>query len=850
MRFMWKYFRTRLPVILALTAIATVYVAVTSDFEADSPLAEQISTATGLHISPDSVRFIEPFDAANLHSATRFHELAFLATDGKSPHRDLYLAKVKLSPGPGLIDVSSPINLTHSDAGDDYLFEIRRHLIIVSTRVLGQVRSLTIFDLRGVRFPEDEDWDTLQRTLARLTDFQKTGRWKGIAKTTVRFDNPARNADFSVVDTPDQFALSLRWTDSSQTRHAARVNLNTMKTADPGIQVLAEVRLPKRPVLWTVDTVRSLDWIGPGPIEWAEGRFFAMKDRIHQLKYSISGDDESNGSNVFAATPRHIELKLPEGTEVGDYNPLTWPPEELEAPVFSRKKTGEGEWIPADPDFVKTLPNAPPSIYKTYIRTDRSRPYTHVNLYAMDTRQLSLHMVGGHEDPISTTGEVGTGQLPRDKETIEKIALVFNGAFKTIHGEYGMMADRTVLLPPKDEAATVATDNDGRVALGTWPAGQEIPDTMVSFRQNMDPLLENGVVNPKRRYLWGFTLGSDISQMNTIRSGLCIRDDGILIYAWGDDLTAITLGEAMRAAKCSYGIHLDMNPFHTSFVAFQMTWRGDDVLPKFEYRKLIKDIRFWPDRYVHGAPKDFFYMTLRDTTPPGQNWTTQNITQPAPAFLPAIFKREKSSISMLAIDSDAVQPILLPGVVPGVTADGTHSVADNLPDDLNLVGEMLLGKWSSNRGQMTGGTIVATLKPDAPTLYLDADGAMHIAAWNPAQLRTQNAIQGEWLIRNGEISGTRGEILAVGRLDKWIYVARGNGATVAAEFMKMGIRDAILFDGDNGDILLRSSGRMTTIDGTPRTSRDISLAALRFSARARGPFGTRLSEFFPSAADR
>ena len=37
-------------------------------------------------------------------------------------------------------------------------------------------------------------------------------------------------------------------------------------------------------------------------------------------------------------------------------------------------------------------------------------------------------------------------------------------------------------------------------------------------------------------------------------------------YAWGDDVSATTLGKAMKMASCIYGMHLDMNPFHTGFV--------------------------------------------------------------------------------------------------------------------------------------------------------------------------------------------------------------------------------------------------------------------------------------------
>lgn len=844
-----QYVKVRILTLLIVAATATVYGLFTCEFSENAPLHVQLSAATGLAVTANSVQWTEPFKGANANTATHFYELAFLAKQPKHKNRDLFLAGVKIAPGNKLVEVGSPINLTNSDAGDDFLFKLRRKQIFVATRVLGQVRSISAFDLNGVQLPQDNSWSAVQRVLAKITDFQKFGRFDGIGRTNIRFTDPAKEVDFSIIAKGKMFSLVVKWTDGTQTQYVATVDLNHHTTQSDKIQILNEMRLPKRPVLWLVDSIRELSWIGPGPIEWAEGRFFALKDQINQLKYSIAGESDNKTPEAFAAKSYKVDLKLPEGTEVGEYKRLDWPPAELDAPVFSRKKTGEGTWIPADPDFMKALPGAPPSIYKTYIRSDQRRPYVHVKLYAIDTRQLKLHMVGGHEDPISTTGEVGTGQLPRDKETVEKVALVFNGAFKTIHGEYGMMADRTVLLPPKDDAATVATDQQGRVALGSWPAGQPIPDNMASFRQNMDPLLEDGVVNPRKRYLWGFTLGSDLTKMNTIRSGLCLRDDGIIVYAWGDELTANSLGIAMRAAGCSYGVHLDMNPFHTAFVAFDMEYRGENVLPKFTYKKLIRDIRFWPDRYVHGAPKDFFYMTLRDTAPAGENWTSKNITQPAPAFLPSIFKKVEDGLSIVAIDTSASQPTILPGSVPDALHEGAAAPAA-LPDDLGMVVEVLLGTWSSNRGQMSAGTVVASLKVDEATLYLDQNQKLRIGPWRPEGLNTKDALQGDWLIRNGEEIPTDGELIAVAIHKNWIFLASGQGQTVSQALLKKGVRQAIAFAHPNCDILVRSNGDMTTLKGKKRNTRDASLAALRLSASKRPVFGTPIDSFFTQPESR
>ncbi len=99
-----------------------------------------------------------------------------------------------------------------------------------------------------------------------------------------------------------------------------------------------------------------------------------------------------------------------------------------------------------------------------WVIADTVSPSTRVVLLAMDLRQLRLSMQAGVEDPVPLVGPRGDGRIPRDPAVLENLVGAFNGAFKTEHGEYGMVVDRRVLLPPRPRAATVATLDDGRVA--------------------------------------------------------------------------------------------------------------------------------------------------------------------------------------------------------------------------------------------------------------------------------------------------------------------------------------------------------------------------------------------------
>jgi hypothetical protein len=467
------------------------------------------------------------------------------------------------------------------------------------------------------------------------------------------------------------------------------------------------------------------------------------------------------------------------------------------------------------------------------------RPYVRVDLFAMDMRQLELHMVGGHEDPRSTTGSVGTGKIPHRKEILSRLVGAFNGAFKTMHGAYGMMVERDVLLPPRENAATVAALEGGQTAMGSWPKGAPIPPHMVSLRQNLDPLVENGVVNPRRRYLWGFTLSEDIQDMHTVRSGICMVDNGTLIYAWGEDLTATTLGVAMNAAGCVYGMHLDMNPLHTAFVYYRFE---DDIdLANLKYKSQLArtGMRYLPERYINGAPKDFFFLTLRDRGP-GPGWTSDGLAQPAPAYVPAVFKLEEGSSTLIAVDMTRANARMAPGTVP---FELISNHVKEQEDQRDLLVNMPLGDWSSSRGQLVNGAVVATLEPERATLGVNEDRSIAIGMWpleNGGQRVTDDAVQTHWI--SSEPSPDRAVVACGLRGSTWLVVGQGPAQELARVMEKQNVTRVLSFElpDNDGGIAVRSERGMVGIEGNSTWTPDNNSAALHVFAKPRPLGATRL----------
>jgi hypothetical protein len=233
----------------------------------------------------------------------------------------------------------------------------------------------------------------------------------------------------------------------------------------------------------------------------------------------------------------------------------------------------------------------------------------------------------------------------------------FNGAFKTEHGHYGMMVHKHVLLPPLPGAATAVVLDDERVGLGTWGTDKKgsgiegvADDAVVSFRQNLDPLIDHGQVNPTGRNLWGFTLPGKGAQ--TERTGLCVTTSGHLLYAWGEDVSATTLAKAMAMGGCDYAMHLDMNPYHTGFLFAAI---DDFVGKKYRSQLLTTGMSIPTDRYIQYSPKDFFYVLVHDAVPPAfagaPAWQPDEGTQPPPSWLPGVWRTQADArVEMLDIE--------------------------------------------------------------------------------------------------------------------------------------------------------------------------------------------------------
>ncbi len=679
-------------------------------------------------MQPDAIRW-EPSNGPVADLLFGRHVL-FLATASAAGEdtRDVWRARVRLSPEGAVLDVAGAHDLTNTPLGDDHALVVSGAHAAYATRAYGQEQGVTVLSLDG-EGAQNKAEKLIDRIMAALTNLQQTGTTRGIGRVDVGFDFPATSAALAI----DDSTLAITAYDSHGP-HASRLDLAHGELAgDPGgMRADGSVHLPKRFSHWAVDTLRAVPWIGPTPIAWAEDQALAWQDAYHRLTFKPTA-----GATDVVSTAEPPPPVL--DTSQASVDESHWPPARIPT-IWKEPEPGEGEWQVPDVPWLRKVPGvtaeAYAPFYKTFVRPDEERPYVKVLLVAMDTRQLDLDMEAGIEDPEPLTGPHGTGRIPRDPTVYRRVVAAFNGAFKTDHGHYGMMVHKRVLLPPVPGAATVVVLDDGRVGLGTWGPDRKVGGLLgvedgdiQSFRQNLDALVDRGQVNPTGRNQWGFTLPGKGAQ--TERSGLCVTTSGHLLYAWGDDVNATALARAMKLGGCDYAMHLDMNPYHTGFV---FTTIDEFSGHKYRTQLLSSSMSIQPDRYAQYAPKDFFYVMVHDPAPPAiagaSLWAADGGAQPPPHWLPGIWSARldaaQGSVEMIDVEPGRATWRVRAGVGEGALA---QPLAKDLDEDdakraLLVVGAGV-GDGKHPRGIATDGRLGAAVKGgDSGAVVVGADGKL------------------------------------------------------------------------------------------------------------------------------
>lgn len=342
------------------------------------------------------------------------------------------------------------------------------------------------------------------------------------------------------------------------------------------------------------DTMRAV--LGPTITAQVESWFLSITDKAHQVQYQLSGKQVQPPWMIASSHKVDKNAKA-----IGRQNVM---PLVQIKPFMSPALPGEGIWVtdglPASPV------GQPPLVEKTFIRPDPNRPYAIVTMLQFDMRYLTLHMVAGTTQPGGPLGVNGPGKIPSVDLRQSILVSAFNGGFKYADGQYGMYVNGTTYAPPKPGAATIAITKGGQVFIGAWGKDSRLNSSnsdLLAWRQNASLLIENGVVSSLANdgAAWG---GTVLNRAHTWRSGIGITPDGSLIYASGNYLTALTLGQALRAAGAMTAMQTDINPFWVRAFLY-----GRDSTGSLQITRLDPGMQGTGLEYLSGTERDFFYLT-------------------------------------------------------------------------------------------------------------------------------------------------------------------------------------------------------------------------------------------------
>lgn len=360
------------------------------------------------------------------------------------------------------------------------------------------------------------------------------------------------------------------------------------------------------------DGVRAV--LGPGVVAWIEDTAYGIADDINvwrhkddapQTFWEVPPSAQALGS---AEPPPALPSPATSSSAVAGTNPTapSFPPPRFEAPIPSVATPADGVWLEL-PEGRKE--NELPVLAKSIVHPDKKRPFAAVAVVAMDLTRINVKLVAGTTEPLSEKIPLAErpGLVP-SKEHADLIA-VFNGGFKALHGQYGMMLDGKLFLPPRDIACTVGLYRDGTIRIRTWPNVSSTQNDMVAYRQTPPCLVEQNTLNNKLTEStknWGATVSGETVIR---RSAIGIDASGkTLYYALGEAVTAQSLATAMKAVGAQDAAQLDVNYAYPRFLFFDHPPAADrravmSLVPHVDYRST--------DYVRDPSPRDFFYITRR-----------------------------------------------------------------------------------------------------------------------------------------------------------------------------------------------------------------------------------------------
>lgn len=711
-------------------------------------LAEHIRERYGLRVLPSEVTVAGgvPTTAAG---ALRPRHVFFLGRAHAGAPRDVYWIMARITPAGVPVETRTLVNLSQTPNLDEDRLVHRGPYLAFPIYGSQGVGAVAIIDVTGDHPVSLRGKEGLHAWPGRVTNLQEHGHWRGFARHSLEPREPASQVTLRFVDGARLEAVAHHATGTS--RAVLDCVAARLTEGARGWAYQPPMKGDKPLFNWLVDTVRNLPFVGPKKIEWLEVKVYSLWDLVRRGRGRVpdsgAGEKGAGGGAVAEVSSVGHEPYRP---VPGALQASGWPPFPL-VPLAPRAHSMEGQWVAPPRSLIHFNPDAPPPILETFVHPDPERSYSGVGILIWDPRQVTLGMVAGTREPLSSTGLRGWGTIPRDQH-LGRVIAAFNGGFQTMHGDWGMQERGRLIREPARWAATVATDRSGDLLFGTWEGVKEVPPEIFSLRQNLAPLIEDDVVNPLRNTYWGLAVRAEREKIHIVRSGVCLTAEGFGAYLWGQAVSLATLAKAMQMARCQYGMQMDINKTNASLELYRVVPRSSvsGSIPEFIARGgrtswgLVPGSRDWVfyaqswlggmytapfPRYIRQDWRDFMYLSLKPIlpgpplapigSPPllGEGrWSTVGLPQGEDPFPPRVAVTHLGSEQ--GLPAGRVELVKLDPRRMGYLLVTSVGASDGIPDVERALGLLLFGS-ERPLGLQVGDQVSISPAPGTPALLVE-----------------------------------------------------------------------------------------------------------------------------------
>jgi uncharacterized protein YigE (DUF2233 family) len=273
-------------------------------------------------------------------------------------------------------------------------------------------------------------------------------------------------------------------------------------------------------------------------------------------------------------------------------------------PFASPAIAGEGQWSP-----VGRPVNGIPAVYETRLRPDAIHTSEVVGVAWMDTKLLRATLYSGSQIP---GGGPFPNTAPITNAAAQTLVAAFNAGFLMSSANGGYFTAGRTVLPLRTGAASLVIYKDGTATVGQWGRDVTMSANVVSVRQNLDLLVDNGQpvpgLNANDTTQWGNTLGDAV---DVWRSGVGVTADGALVYVGGPALNITDLANILVDAGAVRAMELDINTDWVNFASYAPTPTNGAATPA-NGTDLLPTMVGTPARYFTSWwARDFFTMSAR-----------------------------------------------------------------------------------------------------------------------------------------------------------------------------------------------------------------------------------------------